>query len=70
LAAHRAGRVGPEPYKSRIHNPSYRDSDIETTASLLPFPIDWHHGFRLHVDLMAKHPNFRSPAIIDAGSQI
>ncbi|MEC3981269.1 DUF3626 domain-containing protein [Amycolatopsis sp. H20-H5] len=33
-----------------VLDPSYRGTEIETAAAALPFPTEWHDGFRLHVD--------------------
>lgn len=53
-----------------VLDPCYRGTGIERTVAQLPFPIEWHQGFRLHVDELARHPDYRGPDIVEAGRSI
>ncbi len=49
-----------------VLDPAYRGTRIEAVAATFPFPTEWHQGFRLHIDELARHPNYRGQAIVDA----
>jgi hypothetical protein len=53
-----------------VLDPAYRGTDIETAASALPVPLEWHHGFRLHVDELAQHPSYRGAEVVAAGISV
>lgn len=53
-----------------VLDPSFRDSDVADAAAELPFAVEWHHGFRLHVDELADHPDYRGPEIVEAGRRV
>jgi len=43
---------------------------VESLARELPCPVEWHPGFRLHVDTMAQHPDYRGPEYVELGRTI
>ncbi|MFD8986179.1 DUF3626 domain-containing protein [Streptomyces sp. NPDC059564] len=53
-----------------VLDPSYRDTDIETAASKLPCPTEWHPGFRLTVDVLRRHPDYRGQEFVELGTEI
>lgn len=38
---------------------AYRGTDIEDAAAALPFPVEWHAGFRRHVNDLLDHADYR-----------
>jgi len=65
---------GPLPLDRDIEalvlDPSYRGTEIEATAAALPFPVIWHHGFRLHVDVLAENGEYRGEEVVRAGRAV
>ena len=53
-----------------VLDPSYRGSDVETAASQLPCPVEWHPGVRLSIDEMRRHPDYRGSAFVDLGAHL
>ena len=53
-----------------VLDPSYRGTAVETTARRLPCPVEWHHGFRLAVDDLRRHPEYRGQQYVDLGAEI
>ena len=50
-----------------VLDPSFRDTDIQQAAEQLPCPLEWHHGFRLSVDELQRHPDYRGAQYIELG---
>ncbi|MDF4251295.1 DUF3626 domain-containing protein [Streptomyces sp. WMMB303] len=48
----------------------YRGTTVETAAGRLPCPVEWHPGFRLTVQELRRHPEYRGQEIVDLGPQI
>ena len=53
-----------------VLDPSYRDTDVETAATRLPCPVQWHAGFRLAVEELRRHPDYRGQQFVDLGTEI
>ncbi|MFD9082996.1 DUF3626 domain-containing protein [Streptomyces erythrochromogenes] len=53
-----------------VLDPSYRGTPIEDAAARLPCPIEWHPGFRLTVDELRRHPEYRGQEYVDLGAEI
>jgi hypothetical protein len=53
-----------------VLDPCYRDTDVEALARTLPCPVEWHAGFRLHVDALMRHRDFRGPEPVALGLAI
>ncbi len=49
---------------------SYRGTAVEDVARYLPCPIEWHPGFRLSVDRLRRHPDYRGQRYVDLGAEI
>ncbi|HST82165.1 MAG TPA: DUF3626 domain-containing protein [Kineosporiaceae bacterium] len=71
IEAHVHGRLHLDhDVEAIVLDPSYRGTDIEEAAHDLPLHVEWHHGFRLHIDDLTRHPNFRGPQVVQAGLAI
>jgi hypothetical protein len=53
-----------------VLDPCFRDTDVQQWAEQLGCPLEWHHGFRLSVDELQKHPDYRGPEYIELGIAI
>ena len=53
-----------------VLDPSYRGTRVEELAGALPCPIAWHGGFRLTVEELARHPDYRGARFVALGRQI
>ena len=53
-----------------VLDPSFRDTDVETAARALPGRLEWHPGFRLPVDELGRHGDYRGPHVVRAGLEI
>lgn len=53
-----------------VLDPSYRSTEVELTARRLPCPVEWHAGFRLSVDELRRHPDFRGQRYVDLGVEV
>jgi len=48
----------------------FRDTHVEAQAFELDCPVEWHHGFRLEVDELARHPEYRGPEYVALGLEL
>ncbi len=53
-----------------VLDPCYRLSEVAAVASRLPCPVEWHPGFRLSVDELRRHPDYRGPEYVELGAEI
>lgn len=53
-----------------VLDPSYRGTAVEDMARRLPCAIEWHPGFRLAVDHLRRHPDYRGQEYVDLGAEI
>ncbi|MGW4371473.1 DUF3626 domain-containing protein [Nocardia takedensis] len=53
-----------------VLDPCYRETPVAAAAARLPCPVEWHGGFRLTVDRLRLHPEFRGPRIVAIGAEI
>jgi hypothetical protein len=53
-----------------VLDPSYGGTAVETAARRLPCPIEWHPGFRLTVEQLRRHPDYRGPEYVELGTEI
>ncbi|WP_163509130.1 DUF3626 domain-containing protein [Fodinicola acaciae] len=51
-----------------VLDPCYRGTAVETVD--LPCAVEWHAGFRLTVDELRSHPDYRGPEIVALGAKI
>lgn len=60
----------PDDVAALVLDPCYRDTPVADAACGLGIDIEWHHGFRLHVDELATRPEFRGPAIVEVARAV
>ncbi|MFD5815748.1 DUF3626 domain-containing protein [Streptomyces sp. NPDC127038] len=53
-----------------VLDPSYRGTEVEEAARRLPCPVEWHPGFRLTVEHLRRHPEYRGQEYVDLGAEI
>ena len=53
-----------------VLDPCFRETPLEELARELPCPVEWHEGFRLEVEALLQHADYRGPAIAALGTQI
>ncbi|MGW6905150.1 DUF3626 domain-containing protein [Streptomyces sp. NPDC054940] len=49
---------------------SYRGTHVEAAARSLPFPVEWHPGYRLTVADLHRHADYRGHEYADLGARI
>ena len=50
-----------------VLDPCYQGTEVETLANCLPCRVEWHRGFRLSVDGLRRHPEYRGQKFVDLG---
>lgn len=50
-----------------VLDPCYRGADIERDARELPCAVEWHHGFRLSIEGLERHPDYTGPEYVELG---
>jgi hypothetical protein len=53
-----------------VLDPSYRSTEVEFAAKRVPCPVEWHAGFRLAVDELRRHPEYRGQQYVDLGVEV
>jgi hypothetical protein len=53
-----------------VLDPCFRGTEIEALARALPCAVEWHPGFRLHVDELRRHPEFRGAEYVELGAAL
>ncbi|WP_061295101.1 DUF3626 domain-containing protein [Herbidospora cretacea] len=53
-----------------VLDPSHRGTAVEAAARRLPCPIEWHPGFRVTIDRLRRHPDYRGPDYVDLAAEI
>lgn len=53
-----------------VLDPCYRGTAVEAAAGALGCPVEWHGGFRLHVDELRRHPEYRGPEFVALGVEL
>ena len=53
-----------------VLDPCFKDTEVEEHASELPCNIEWHPGFRLHIDELQRHPDYRGPQFVALGLEL
>jgi hypothetical protein len=71
VEAHVHGPVSVEAdVEALVLDPGYRGTAVEEAASRLPCAVEWHPGFRLHVDELRRHGDYRGQRYVDLGLEI
>jgi hypothetical protein len=53
-----------------VLDPCYRGTMVERAAAELPVRTEWHHGFRLSVRELSRHPAYRGPEYVALGRSL
>ena len=53
-----------------VLDPCYQGTEIEDAARRLPGAVEWHPGYRLSVEELRRHPDFRGREFVDLGARI
>jgi len=53
-----------------VLDPCFRETDVQRWAGQLGCQLEWHHGFRLSVDELQRHPDYRGAEYIELGIAI
>jgi len=53
-----------------VLDPAFRGSDVEHAAEALPFAVEWHRGFRVDLDTVGRHPDYRGPHIVALAQEV
>ncbi|MFA3839226.1 DUF3626 domain-containing protein [Streptomyces aureus] len=53
-----------------VLDPCYRDSPVEFAALRLGCPVEWHGGFRIGVEELRRHPDYRGSEYVELAVQI
>lgn len=71
IEAHIHGPVRlSEDVEALVLDPCYKGTEIESQASQLPCPIEWHQGFRLPVEALRRYPHYRGEKYVRLSLQI
>ncbi|WP_079173231.1 DUF3626 domain-containing protein [Streptomyces monashensis] len=65
-----AGVLLARDVEALVLDAGYRGTDVETAARRLPFPVEWHPGYRLTVTALRRHADYRGPRYADLGARI
>ncbi|MEU6340807.1 DUF3626 domain-containing protein [Streptomyces sp. NPDC046977] len=53
-----------------VLDPSFRGTAVEDAARRLPCPVEWHGGFRLSAEHLARHADYRGREYTDLGAAL
>ncbi|MFG3135110.1 DUF3626 domain-containing protein [Streptomyces sp. NPDC048211] len=53
-----------------VLDPCYRGTPVEAAARALPFRTEWHAGFRLTVEELRRHGDYRGEEFVVLGAEI
>lgn len=53
-----------------VLDPSHRGTAVEKAAARLGCPVEWHDGFRLTVEELRRHPDYRGPEFVELGARL
>ncbi|MEU9032201.1 DUF3626 domain-containing protein [Streptomyces sp. NPDC048383] len=53
-----------------VLDPCYRRTPVEAAALRVGCPVEWHPGFRLGVEELRRHPDYRGREHVDLGTRI
>lgn len=59
-----------EDVEALVLDPCYRGTPVEALARRLPCALEWHGGFRLALDALRRHPDYRGPRFVDLGAAL
>lgn len=50
-----------------VLDPCFYGTDVEAVARTLPCALEWHSGFRVHVDVLKRNPSYRGAEYVELG---
>lgn len=53
-----------------VLDPSFRGTAVEDDTARLGVPVEWHVGYRLPVEVLRTHPDYRGPEVVALGEQV
>jgi len=53
-----------------VLDPSYKNGEVENLAAKLPFPVKWHAGFQLNIEVLADKDYYRGKRYTDIARAI
>lgn len=53
-----------------VLDPCFEDTEVEELARRLPCAVEWHPGFRLPVEVLRRHPDYRGPTYVALGEAL
>jgi len=53
-----------------VLDPSFRSTVVEDDAARLGVPVEWHAGYRLPVEVLRAHPDYRGPEVVALGERV
>ncbi|HET9631463.1 MAG TPA: DUF3626 domain-containing protein [Terrabacter sp.] len=53
-----------------VLDPGYRGTDVEADALRIGVPVEWHPGYRLDVDTLRAHPDYRGAEFVALGESL
>ncbi|MEO5747845.1 MAG: DUF3626 domain-containing protein [Humibacillus sp.] len=53
-----------------VLDPCYRGTDVEVDAVGLGVPIEWQPGYRLDLETLRAHPDYRGPQVVALGVEL
>ncbi len=59
-----------EDVEALVLDPCFRGTRIEAIARRFPCAVEWHPGFRLAVEVLRRHPDYRGQQFVDLGAAI
>ncbi|MFC9280768.1 DUF3626 domain-containing protein [Streptomyces collinus] len=65
-----AGVLLTRDVEALVLDASYRGTPVEEAARGLPFPLEWHPGYRLTVSELRRHADYRGPEYAELGARI
>lgn len=59
-----------EDVEALVLDPCFRGTDVEHRAGALRVPVEWHTGFRVHLDVLRAHAAYRGPDSVALGEKL
>ncbi|GAB3074485.1 DUF3626 domain-containing protein [Pedococcus soli] len=53
-----------------VLDPSFRGTAVESAARDLPLTVEWHDGFRLGLDVVRAHPEYRGEHVVALAERV
>ncbi|ACQ81987.1 conserved hypothetical protein [Beutenbergia cavernae DSM 12333] len=60
----------PEDVEAIVLDPAYRGTEVEVEAHRACPDVAWHAGFRLGLDALRAHPDYRGPEFVELGIEV